>query len=216
MPVPPVGAAGAEAVAAPLPLQLVLTLPPLVAAPADARHLLAAAADLARLLQLPLQPLEAGGQPDQVLAALTAVAEGWLAGPLLDPGRCLGAGTSWAQALGAWRQPTLLLIPADLLDTGLPAAGTALLQRWRVPLLGLLQLGGAWCPQRRREEELPWLGHFGFAPTARTASLASEAGTAVSPLEQGEAEQELRARLRQAWMVTTRTCGWAEARQATA
>ena len=57
--------------------------------------------------------------------------------------------------------------------TGLPAAGTALLERWRVPLLGLLQLGGAWEPLERRRDGLPWLGWLPPAPPEDPEALAA-------------------------------------------
>ena len=74
----------------------------------------------------------------------------------------------WAEALGAWRQPVLLLLAAEQLQTGLPAAMAALLDQWQVPLAGLVQAGGPWQPDLRRGDGLPWLGTleepFGLAP----------------------------------------------------
>lgn len=76
----------------------------------------------------------------------------------LDPGLTLADGSSWADALGAWRQPTLLLIAVDQLATGTAAATRALLHQKGVPLLGLVQWGSPWQPQLRRRDGLPWLG----------------------------------------------------------
>ena len=67
---------------------------------------------------------------------------------------------SWFEALGAWRQPTVLF--AKPLDSGkIPGivhAYAALCKTSSVPLLGLLQLGGYWEPSVRRKDGLPWCG----------------------------------------------------------
>ncbi|MCT0206150.1 hypothetical protein KQ305_00250, partial [Synechococcus sp. CS-1332] len=52
----------------------------------------------------------------------------------------------------------LLVLRGGQMATGLPAAGAALLERWRVPLMGLLQVGGDWQPSERRRDGLAWLG----------------------------------------------------------
>jgi hypothetical protein len=118
--------------------------------------------ELAALLALPLRGLTPPEVPSQALAGLhgpeAEVAAGWLAPLPLDPGLPLPAAGSWAEALGAWRQPCLLLLRHDELDTGRPAAAVALLRYWRAPLLGLVQWGGPWCAGERRDDGLPWLG----------------------------------------------------------
>jgi hypothetical protein len=77
----------------------------------------------------------------------------------IDPGLPLAGGSGhWAEVLGAWRQPALLLLAGDQLQSGLPAAMTALLRQWQVPLLGLVQCDGPWDPAARRADRLPWLG----------------------------------------------------------
>jgi hypothetical protein len=70
----------------------------------------------------------------------------------------LGDRGSWAEALGAWRQPTVLLIPAAAAASGPAAAYHALLKLQGVPLLGLIQWGGPWQAGDRRRDGLPWLG----------------------------------------------------------
>lgn len=100
--------------------------------------------------------------PDQALEALaeasSAAALSWLG---VDPGMALSDGRTWAQALGAWRQPTLLLVDAAQLCTGTAAATTALLLQHHVPVRGLLQWGEPWQPELRRRDGLPWLGSLG-------------------------------------------------------
>lgn len=128
-----------------------------------AARLAEAAPVLARELGLPLLPAPAPGQdPDQALAALAAAGSAaglsWLG---VDPGMVLCDGRVWAQVLGAWRQPALLLIGAGQLATGTAAATTALLQRHQVPLGGLIQWGEPWQPELRRRDGLPWLGPVG-------------------------------------------------------
>lgn len=150
------------------PLRLVLT--GCGSAEALAALFADAAPALARRLALPLRPWpgtpeDSPQQPLARLAEAVAVApssrsgpEGWLSALPLDPGLPLADGGSWAEALAAWRQPTVLLLPAAALDSGLPAAATALQRLWRVPLLGLLQVDGPWDGEARRRDGLPWLG----------------------------------------------------------
>jgi hypothetical protein len=120
---------------------------------------------LAALTGVPLVSIPAPGHPPQALAALAALGGGWLAPLPLDVGLSLEQG-SWAEALGAWRQPTLLVWAAPQLATGLPAAATALMERWAVPLVGLLQWGGDWEGRGRRQDGLPWLGRLAEQPQA--------------------------------------------------
>jgi len=108
---------------------------------------------------LPLQAIPRPDSPPQALAALLAAPGPWLAPLPLDPGLPLAQG-SWAEALGSWRQPTLLVVDQAQLGTGIPAAATALLERWSVPLLGLLQWGGSWEASLRRRDQLPWIGQL--------------------------------------------------------
>lgn len=119
-------------------------------------------AGLANRLGVPLLPLVATGTAHGQLAALVATAAahpaGWFAALAVDVGRPLAEGGSWAQVLGAWRQPVLLVVPAPLQESGQAAAGAALLERSGVPLVGLLQWGGVWDPPARRADGLPWLG----------------------------------------------------------
>ncbi len=165
---------------------LVLTSPGGVAA--------AAAAALAAALELPLQPALADPALDPAVA-LAACAEG--AGGLLplalDPGAWLGPAGSWAEALGAWRQPSLLLVPAAAL-AGPAAAYSALLAAAGVPLLGLVQLGGPWDGAARRGDGLPWLG---WLPLAEAAPASAAAGEAAG--EPALAALELARRLRRRW-----------------
>lgn len=120
----------------------------------------AAAARLGVLTGLPVRPIPDPADPDAALAGLMAPPGPWLAPLTRDPGLALPCG-SWAEALGAWRQPVLLLVGSDQLATGLPAAATALLQQRGVPLVGLIQSGGPWDGQERRRDGLPWLGWLG-------------------------------------------------------
>ena len=139
---------------------LVLVSPGLEAELTD--RLALAAPPLVRALGVALLPeLAPLQQPDQALARLEPAVAGGLACLGVDPGMALADGRPWAQALGAWRQPTLLLIDAAQLATGAAAATTALLQLHGVPLRGLIQWGEPWQPELRRLEGLPWLGALG-------------------------------------------------------
>ena len=81
-----------------------------------------------------------------------------LVGLPLDPGLPLACGGHWAEALGAWRQPAVLVFGAEQLQTGVAAAMTSLLKNWQVPLVGLVQWGEPWASAERRRDGLPWLG----------------------------------------------------------
>ncbi len=141
----------------------------------DLTLLTSLAGRLADAERLTLEEVVDPGNPDASLAALGCAAgrSDWLAALPLDPGLPLVRGGRWAEALGAWRQPCLLVLSEAQMDTGLPAAGTALLEHWRVPLVGLLQLGGAWKPQERRRDGLPWLGWLPTSPDGDPEALAA-------------------------------------------
>lgn len=131
--------------------------------PALQDRLVAAAERLGTLSGWPRQPLASDRPPCEALAALpqgrnTQGPPAWIAPLPVDPGLGLVAGGSWAESLGAFRQPTALVLDGAQLACGWPAAATALLRQEGVPLVGLIQLGGEWEPERRRGDGLPWLG----------------------------------------------------------
>lgn len=126
-------------------------------------RLAVAVARLQALRAWPSRPLAGELPPPAALAALgpgrdTGRPPAWIAALPADPGLALPQGGSWAEALGAWRQPTALVLAASQLASGWPAAATALLRQEQVPLAGLIQLGGLWDPLLRRNDGLPWLG----------------------------------------------------------
>lgn len=125
---------------------------------------------LAPALGLPWREPLADQEPPLALAALAGQGPGLVPLPL-DPGLPLAGAGHWAEALGAWRQPVLLLLSGDQLQSGLPAAMVALLRQWQVPLLGLVQCGGSWDPAARRGDGLPWLGSL-EAPEELPTALA--------------------------------------------
>lgn len=132
-------------------------------------RLAVAVARLQMLSAWPLRPLAVELPPPAALAALgpgrdTRRPPAWIAPLPADPGLALPQGGCWAEALGAWRQPTALVLAASQLASGWPAAATALLRQEQVPLAGLIQLGGVWEPPLRRHDGLPWLGWLAEAP----------------------------------------------------
>ena len=142
----------------------------------------AAAPALAQMLQRQLAsalPAEPGPQAHSALAALAANA---LVPLPQDPGRTMADGCHWAELLGAWRQPCLLLINAQQLDSGVAAATTALLQQWQVPLLGLVQWQGSWDRRARLADRLPWLGSLG-GPEADADAVALAAARRAQQLQ---------------------------------
>lgn len=144
-----------------------------------------AAEDLAGLLGLPLRSLGPVEDPERALAALdpSAPSRGWLAPLPLDLGRSLADGSCWADHLGAWAQPCLLVVTAAQLACGLPRAGAALLRQQQVPLVGLLQQGGLWEEAARHGEGLPWLGRLpdrAMAPAGPGADAAAAQAEAMN------------------------------------
>ena len=101
-----------------------------------------------------------------------------LLGLPLDPGLPLACGGHWAEALGAWRQPAVLVFSAEQLESGLPAAMTSLLKNWQVPLVGLVQWGEPWASAERRRDGLPWLGAL-QAEKISSGQISSERASQV-------------------------------------
>ncbi|MFM1811871.1 MAG: hypothetical protein RLZZ336_809 [Cyanobacteriota bacterium] len=142
----------------------------------------AAAPPLAQTLQRQLASALPATPAPQAHGALAALAAGTLVPVPQDPGQTTADGCHWAELLGAWRQPSLLLISADQLDSGVAAATTALLQQWQVPLLGLVQWQGSWDQQARLADQLPWLGCLG-GPEAQADAVALAAARRTQQLQ---------------------------------
>lgn len=126
---------------------------------------------LAWALDLPWAGFPDASDPAALLSDLPA---GLVPLPL-DPGQTLSAGGHWAEALGAWRQPALVLVTVAQASSGVPAASAALLRQHGVPLVGLVQWGGPWEAERRRREGLPWLGWLTADDQPATADLDDQA-----------------------------------------
>ena len=77
-----------------------------------------------------------------------------------DSASSLPDGGSWLEALGAWQQPVILMTTPMLSGdiSGCACAHVALCSTLSVPLVGILQIGGNWNPDARREDGLPWCG----------------------------------------------------------
>ena len=104
------------------------------------------------------RPVTVADDPTVLLTALAAEPPGWLLPLGLDPAQHLDGCGCWAEALAAWRQPVLLLVPGDAsLPSGCARAYSALLLQGGVPCLGLVQVGGLSAPQPDRDG-LIWLG----------------------------------------------------------
>ena len=138
---------------------------------------------LAHSLRLPLAPALDPAHPHRALAALADRGPALVPLPL-DPGLPQDDGSHWAEALGAWRQPTLVVCDGPQLASGLPAAITALLRQWAVPCAGLIQCGGLWLPQRRRRDGLPWLGALAAEGAEDAAALRASLRRRLQQLPQ--------------------------------
>ncbi len=75
-------------------------------------------------------------------------------------------GSTWLEALGAWRHPTVLLATPMFSGefSGAVAAYSALCKNLSVPLLGIVQLGGTWDFRARQLDGLPWCGYIPESP----------------------------------------------------
>jgi hypothetical protein len=174
----------------PLPALVLLTLGATQDPNGPAQLLPAVATRLGALTGLPLATISDPSRAAASLAQLTAQPEPWLAPLPLDPGLWLPGG-SWAEALGAWRQPCLLAFASSQLATGLPAAATALLERWSVPVAGLIQWGGDWDGSCRRADGLPWLGRLGAGGVVGSSGGASQGSPAALERDMGAAARAL-------------------------
>ncbi len=67
---------------------------------------------------------------------------------------------SWLEALGAWRQPLVLMCEPNLSGDipGNVAAYAALCSSLSAPLIGIIQVGGCWKSSQRVSDSLPWCG----------------------------------------------------------
>ena len=113
---------------------------------------------VARLLRIPRRAIANIADPHAALSGLSSSSNGWLADLPIDPGVPLTGLGNWAEALGAWRQPTLLVLDKHQMEAGLAAAYQALMRQSAVPLLGLIQWQGEWKQDSRKADGLPWLG----------------------------------------------------------
>jgi hypothetical protein len=169
----------------PLPALVLLTLGSTQDRTGPAQLLPAVATRLGGLTGLPLATISDPSHAPVALARLTAQPGPWLAPLPLDPGLWLPGG-SWVESLGAWRQPCLLAFAASQLATGLPAAATALLERWSVPLVGLIQWEGEWDGACRRADGLPWLGRLGADALGEATAMDAVIGAIEAAGSDGE------------------------------
>ena len=122
--------------------------------PAEATPLMAALLAAEPSAVLPV----AAGDPHALLAQLLRVQPGWLLPLANDPAADLRDRGCWAEVLGAWRQPAVMLVSPEQAAAGPARAYTALMQMMNVPLVGVVQLGLPWLPDQRRGDTVPWLG----------------------------------------------------------
>ncbi len=96
--------------------------------------------------------------PNKILGQLSN--DGRLALLTGDPAVLNSFGQTWLEALGAWRNPTILIVsPLESGEIpGTAAAYAALCKTLSVPLIGIIQLGGSWEDHPRRLDNLPWCG----------------------------------------------------------
>ena len=96
--------------------------------------------------------------PTKVLGSLPE--EGGLVQRLGDAAMHNSQGLSWMEALGAWRRPIILMVVPTSSGNmpGTASAYSALCKSLKVPLVGIVQLGGDWDSLNRRLDGLSWCG----------------------------------------------------------
>ncbi len=107
-------------------------------------------------------------------------------------------GGSWLEALGAWRQPTVLMSLPSMSGeiSGQAAAYVALCSVLSVPLLGIVQIGGAWNSLKRRADGLPWCGYLpGDSALKNNSSLGEISSNSYNLLEFSDVYTLLQLRL---------------------
>ncbi len=135
--------------------------------------------------------------PHQVLGLLPP--EGGMVRLSGDPAMFHPDGGSWLEALGAWRQPTILMVsplPSGEIP-GVAPAYVSLCAALDVPLIGVLQLGGPWNLSLRRSDGLPW---FGLLPDDPSALSAVPNG---GGLQQGPSLEEVVVQLRRRLLLSS-------------
>ncbi len=77
-----------------------------------------------------------------------------------DAAICLPGGGSWIESFGNWKYPIILVVSASTSGEipGVGKAYVALCNQYSVPLVGIVQLGGAWLVNQKRLDNLPWCG----------------------------------------------------------
>lgn len=77
-----------------------------------------------------------------------------------DAGMFYSKDGCWIECLGVWRIPVILMVlpSPDGEIPGLAAAYVSLCDRFSVPLIGIVQLGGKWHSKFRNIDGLPWCG----------------------------------------------------------
>jgi len=174
---------------------------------------------------IPLQPFLVGAGPlqdQEMRAGSLSLSEAW-GGELLqhccseNPQQVLGAlangqglvqlsgdvamvhpgGGSWLEALGAWRQPIILLVKPMISGEipGVAPAYVALCSLLAVPLVGVVQLGGRWTPQMRRADGLPWCGWISDGQHQQHAWKAANGDISSQEIEPEAVAAHLRRRM---------------------
>ena len=113
---------------------------------------------LARLWGGQLIEHSCSADPTKVLGSLPE--EGGLVQLHGDAAMHNSQGFSWMEALGAWRRPIILMVvptPSGNMP-GTASAYSALCKSLKVPLVGIIQLGGDWDSLNRRLDGLSWCG----------------------------------------------------------
>ena len=111
--------------------------------------------------------------PNEAISSLPS--ENVLVEMIGDVGMLHSSGGSWLEALGSWKIPVILFVSPNSSGKipGIAASYVALCKYLSVPLVGIVQLGGAWNNYDRRLDALPWCG---FLPT----NLLKKEGTTQS------------------------------------
>ena len=96
--------------------------------------------------------------PNEIIGSLPK--ENILVEMIGDVAMLHSSGSTWMEALGAWKAPVILFVSPNSSGKipGIAAAYVSLCKNLSVPLIGIVQLGGPWNQYERRLDSLPWCG----------------------------------------------------------
>nr|AUG32729.1 hypothetical protein PLO_756 [Paulinella longichromatophora] len=130
---------------------------------------------LSRQLSLMYQEADPRVDPYKILKILHSRRTPQLVTIIGNRSQSLGLLVEWSKALGATKQPCILLLSdtEGFSISSKAAAHQALLEKYGAPFIGILQIGGTWNPVERRCDGLAWCGWWqGFEASSISKEIS--------------------------------------------